>query len=193
VTCHRFKFTAFIPGLCLALISCAPTTVKPATQSELPAFCAEIPRLGWEIYEKIETDSSWFVTHQLADNLYAISEPYQWQEVINYLIVGDDRALLFDTGNGIGDIKAIIDQIAALPVTALASHSHIDHVGGHWQFSDVLAPDTAYTAAREKGQNNEFVGQRGRPLQAIAGRCHNRYAPDKAVHPGGPGKRRNTD
>jgi len=154
---RRIKATAFFSGLCLALVGCAPATVNPTTQSELPAFCAETPRSGWEVYEKIDTESSWFVTHQLADNLYTISEPYQWQEVINYLILGDERALLFDTGNGIGDIKAVIDQLTDLPVTVLASHSHFDHVGGHWRFDTVLAPDTAYTREREKGIPNDLI------------------------------------
>ena len=95
--------------------------------------------------------------------LFAIAEPYQWQEVINYLIIGKDRALLFDSGNGIGNIKAVIDQLTSLPVTVLASHSHIDHVGGHWQFDTVLAPDTPFTRARERGMDNASVREEVSP------------------------------
>ena len=39
----------------------------------------------------------------------------------------------------------------------VASHSHYDHVGGHWQFDHVLAPDTAFTRARQRGHENTAV------------------------------------
>lgn len=122
-----------------------------------PAFCNEIPRPGWAAYEKLSVSNEWFHVYRINDDLFAITEPFQWQEVINYLIVGSERALLFDSGNGMGNIKAIVEQITDLPVTVLASHSHIDHVGGHWQFETVLAPDTAYTNDRAKGRGNDFV------------------------------------
>lgn len=124
---------------------------------EKPAFCAEIPRPGWAAFEKHAASGAWFDVYRLDDDLYAIAEPHQWQEVISYLIVGESRALLFDSGNGVGDIRAVVDQLTALPVTALASHSHFDHVGGHWRFDDVLAPDTSFTDERAKGLPNEIV------------------------------------
>jgi glyoxylase-like metal-dependent hydrolase (beta-lactamase superfamily II) len=125
--------------------------------SAQPDFCAEIPRAGWAAYEKHEASGPWFQVYQLNSDLYAISEPYQWQEVISYLIIGKDRALLFDSGNGMGDIKRVVDALTPLPVTVLASHSHIDHVGGHYQFANVLAPNTDFTNDRAKGQGNSFV------------------------------------
>lgn len=124
---------------------------------EKPAFCSEIPRSGWAAYEKLAASGPWFDVYRLDRDLYAIAEPHQWQEVISYLIVGESRALLFDSGNGIGDIKAVVDQLTALPVTVLASHSHFDHVGGHWRFDDVLAPDTAFTNERARGLANEIM------------------------------------
>ena len=124
------------------------------TQAE---FCSELPRAGWAAYKKHSASNGWFKVYKIADDLYAIAEPYQWQEVINYLMIGESRALLFDSGNGMGDIKAIVDQVTDLPVMVLASHSHIDHVGGHWQFDDVLAPRTAFTDARALGADNDFV------------------------------------
>ncbi len=127
--------------------ACAPT----------PEFCAEIPRPGWAAYDQDAASDDWFKVYRLDDNLYAIAEPWQWQEVISYLIVGERRALLFDSGNGIGDIRAVVDQLTSLPVTVLASHSHFDHVGGHWRFDDILAPDTPYTNERARGYSNGAV------------------------------------
>lgn len=139
----------------LAVTACAETPSDRPT--ELPSFCGEIPRAGWATYEKQASSNEWFHVYRLADDLYAITEPFQWQEVINYLIMGEDKALLFDSGNGLGDIKAVVDQITDLPITVLASHSHIDHVGGHWQFETVLAPDTDFTNLRAKGVPNPLV------------------------------------
>lgn len=141
--------------LMLPLAAC--TQSPDSASTELPSFCAEIPRPGWAAYEKQDSSNEWFHVYRLGGDLYAITEPFQWQEVINYLVVGTEKALLFDTGNGLGDIKAVVDQITALPVTVLASHSHIDHVGGHWQFETVLAPDTDFTHHRAKGSDNAFV------------------------------------
>lgn len=140
-------------ALALPLSACTDQPEGKAT----PKFCAEIPRAGWAAYEKQASSNSWFHVYRLADDLYAITEPFQWQEVINYLILGQDKALLFDSGNGLGDIKAIVDTITDMPVTVLASHSHIDHVGGHWQFDTILAPDTDFTNLRAKGVPNVFV------------------------------------
>ncbi len=138
-------------------VSMAGCAQEKSGAADKPEFCSELPRPGWASFEKLDAGDSWFEVYRLDDDLYAIAEPYQWQEVINYLIVGKDRALLFDSGNGIGDIKAVVDRLTSLPVTALASHSHLDHVGDHWRFDDVLAPDTPFTDERAKGLPNAIV------------------------------------
>lgn len=150
--------------LAVILASLLSAYADEQTDETRPSFCAEIPRAGWAAYEKQAISNDWFHVYRLSDDLYAITEPFQWQEVINYLIIGTDKALLFDSGNGLGDIKAIVDQITDFPVTVMASHSHIDHVGGHWQFDTVLAPDTYFTNARAKGQPNDFVREEASPI-----------------------------
>lgn len=157
----RMTAVAFLAVGLAALAGCAQKQCDghecSAAAQETPAFCSEIPRPGWAAYEKNAASGPWFEVYQLEDGLYAIAEPHQWQEVINYLIVGEDKALLFDSGNGMGDIKAIVDQLTALPVTVLASHSHFDHVGGHWQFTEILAPETAFTQTRAHGLDNAVM------------------------------------
>lgn len=56
-----------------------------------------------------------------------------------YLLEGDDRALLIDTGLGICDISAEVKKLTDKPVTAVATHIHWDHIGGHKYYADFYA------------------------------------------------------
>jgi glyoxylase-like metal-dependent hydrolase (beta-lactamase superfamily II) len=90
-----------------------------------------------------------------APGVFAIYEPHQSEEVISYLIVGEKRALLFDTGMGISDIKKVASEITNLPIAALNSHTHNDHVGGNWEFSDVYGMDTEFTRKNASGSRED--------------------------------------
>ena len=49
------------------------------------------------------------------------------------LAEGKDRAILFDTGYGMEDVKAFIGTVTDKPVTVLLSHGHHDHMlGARW-------------------------------------------------------------
>ena len=49
------------------------------------------------------------------------------------LIEGNERAILFDTGYGLEDVKAFIGTLTEKPVTVLLSHGHHDHIlGARW-------------------------------------------------------------
>lgn len=82
----------------------------------------------------LRCESAWFKVYHIAPHVTAIFEPYHFQEVISYLIEGDESALLFDSGMGIGDMKAVVSALTDKPVVLVNSHSHFDHVGGNWQF-----------------------------------------------------------
>ncbi len=55
-----------------------------------------------------------------------------------HLICGRDRALLIDTGFGIGDLKAMVERVTDLPITVVNTHFHGDHVRGNPQFGRVF-------------------------------------------------------
>lgn len=57
--------------------------------------------------------------------------------VFLYLVKGNRKALLIDTGCGIGDIKTYVEGLTDLPLTVVCTHGHMDHAGGADQFEDV--------------------------------------------------------
>jgi len=85
-------------------------------------------------FHQIPVESRWFTIWDILPGVKAIYEPYHFQEVISYLIEGEQEALLFDSGMGIGNMKALVESLTEKPVTLVCSHSHFDHVGGAWQF-----------------------------------------------------------
>ncbi|MCH7893778.1 MAG: MBL fold metallo-hydrolase, partial [Proteobacteria bacterium] len=125
--------------------------------ADLEDFCERLPRPAYAALHKHETSNDWFEVYQVEPGIWAIYEPFQWQEVISYLIIGSDTALLFDTGNGIGNIKAIVDQLTDKPVQVLNSHTHFDHIGGNYQFEKILSVATDFSIANSKGLNSEIV------------------------------------
>jgi glyoxylase-like metal-dependent hydrolase (beta-lactamase superfamily II) len=79
----------------------------------------------------------WFVVTQPASGIFAIREPLHPEDVRSYLVTGADRAILFDTGTGIGDIRAVVDRLTDLPVSVVNSHADWDHIGANWQFEHI--------------------------------------------------------
>ncbi len=123
----------------------------------LETFCDRLPRAGYAGLQKHESSTDWFEVYELEPGIWAIYEPFQWQEVISYLIAGSESALLFDTGNGLGDIAAIVDDLTELPVRVLNSHSHFDHIGGNYQFENILSPSTEFAVSNSTGIETDQV------------------------------------
>lgn len=82
-------------------------------------------------------DHDWFRVWEDRPGIWVIEEPLHSEEVKSYLVVGSERAVLIDTGMGVADIRAVVENITNLLVSVLQSHAHVDHIGGAWQFDDV--------------------------------------------------------
>jgi glyoxylase-like metal-dependent hydrolase (beta-lactamase superfamily II) len=82
----------------------------------------------------------WFVTRQVLDSVWLIDEP---QHVCTWLIAGDDRAVLLDSGLGICPIRPVAERLCGLPIDLVTSHYHFDHIGGHNEFDEVAAHEAA--------------------------------------------------
>ena len=92
----------------------------------------------------------YFIVEEVAPDTFAIGEPRYHQQVFSYLIVGKQRALLFDAGPGLYDIRTAAESLTDLPIVFMPSHFHFDHVGNRVSFSNVAVVDLPYIRARAK-------------------------------------------
>ena len=146
----------------LASCSDAPSpevdeTTAYAGAADLDTFCDRLPRAAYANLQKHAASDDWFEVYEVASGVFAIYEPFQWQEVISYLIAGTDSAVLFDTGNGISKIRPIVDRLTDKPVRVLNSHSHFDHVGGNYEFDEILSIGTPFSRDKARGAGNEQI------------------------------------
>ena len=83
----------------------------------------------------------WFTVEELAGGTWAIGEPRYAQFNFSYLIEGADRAVLFDAGPGVRDLRPVARSLTMRPILFIPSHFHYDHVGNEVTFEDVAVID----------------------------------------------------
>lgn len=91
--------------------------------------------------ESIAVDDDWFEVQKINDRLFAISEPRHYEHTVIYLLIGMRRAILIDTGCGIGNLRHVVEQLTDHPVTVIHTHTHLDHLGSNHQFSEIMMFD----------------------------------------------------
>lgn len=109
--------------------------------------------------EIITINSDWFDVSHLSPQTYIIEERQSSQGNVSYLILGKEKALMYDTGAGENEpenglkIKHIIDQLTNLPVTLLLSHFHFDHNQNIAEFNTVAFPDLPFLRQQVAADN----------------------------------------
>ena len=71
-----------------------------------------------------------YTVRELEQGLFRIGNSMVFMD----LLVGDHHALLFDTGYGFGDLKAVVEALTDKPLYVVNSHGHVDHACGNAQF-----------------------------------------------------------
>lgn len=144
--------------LCVTLVFAVSVRSAAAQNEPLrPEWCSQMPRPQYKTLERVKISEEWFEVYRMRPGVFAIYEPRQFEEVISYLIVGTKRALLFDTGLGVGRMSAVVKKLTRLPVIVLNSHTHFDHTGGNAEFREILGMDTAYTQRSAQGGLDPFA------------------------------------
>lgn len=145
-------FTYYVKNIVLANEDNSKKIFTNGSGFNKPAFAGYIANIS-DIH-RVAVNSKDIITKDFEYDpaqYYHVREIYPWlysiydpQNVFCYLAVGEDRALLFDTGHGIGNLPAAIKQITDKPVDIVLGHGHSDHVNGAYQFHDAWIHEDDY-------------------------------------------------
>lgn len=91
----------------------------------------------------MSASDEWFVVKNLGDGIHLLAEP---PHVNSFLITGTKRAVLFDTGLGVANIRKVAEQITDLDILVVNSHYHFDHIGGNHLFSKIAIHELGASA-----------------------------------------------
>lgn len=76
-----------------------------------------------------------FIAEDKGNGIFEITAPPM--RFKQYLVVGEEKALLIDTGFGMGSLKKLVETLTDQPVIVVNTHGHPDHGGGNHEFGAV--------------------------------------------------------
>ncbi len=130
------------------------------------SWCDAPPAPEFAMLQSIDVADGWFKVYEAAPGVFAIHEPRQYETVTAFLVVGTERAVLFDSGLGLASIRRVVEKLTSLPVTVLNSHTHFDHVGDNREFNDVRNLDLPFSRASARGDVGEALREYARDTLA---------------------------
>ena len=115
-----------------------------------------------------------FEKEKITDNIIAIKDI---TGVFMYLVIGNEKAILIDTGTGAGNLFEYVKGLTDLPIEVILTHGHCDHAGGAKYFEKVYLPEEDFELVKihssmerkieyihfsggENVPDNEIVGER---------------------------------
>ena len=109
---------------------------------------------------------NYFEVVKYDDSLYQIKDKLG---VLSTLIIGEKKAILFDTGYGIGDLNSEVRKITDKELIVICSHGHMDHTGGNYQFDEVYIDELDYNLCLSHNNTN----RRQRNINSLNRICPN--------------------
>jgi len=95
-----------------------------------------------------------YTISEIYTDTYAITDNgFSQGKVYMYLLVGNEKALLVDSGYGLLDLNAVVKTITDKPVICVCTHGHLDHAPGACQFED------AYLHSKDFDVYKQHTGQ----------------------------------
>jgi len=123
---------------------------EKGSENQQQKWWMKLPRPAYSKLRRLEVKETWYEVYVVEPQTIAIYEPGQFDEAISYIISGEDRAILLDTGMGIANIKRTVSELTDLPIEVVNSHTHYDHVGGNHLFDTVSVFDNLVEIERLK-------------------------------------------
>jgi len=101
----------------------------------------------------IEIADTWFEWRRVDDDITLIWEPAvaPLLRCNIWHVRGNERDLLVDTGLGMASLRTAARELFDKPLTAVATHTHYDHVGGLHEFEDRIVHRAEAAIAAEGG------------------------------------------
>lgn len=80
----------------------------------------------------------WYRVERRGDDVTHISEPHivEFYRCNMWHVRGRDRDMLVDSGMGVVSLREWVPIVTERALTAVASHTHFDHMGCHFEFPD---------------------------------------------------------
>ena len=81
---------------------------------------------------------TWYETKRLDDGITLIRESHvkPFYRCNIWHVRGRDRDMLVDSGMGVVSLRDHVRLVCERPLIAVGSHTHFDHIGGHYEFDE---------------------------------------------------------
>jgi glyoxylase-like metal-dependent hydrolase (beta-lactamase superfamily II) len=81
---------------------------------------------------------TWYETKRLDDGVTLIRESHvkPFYRCNIWHVRGRDRDMLVDSGMGLVSLRDHVRLVCERPLVAVGSHTHFDHIGGHYEFGE---------------------------------------------------------
>ena len=90
---------------------------------------------------KISISEDWFEVYEITSELFAFCETRHYENTTISLLIGPEKAILIDTGCGIGNLRKAVEEVTDKPVIVVNTHTHLDHLGSNRQFDEIAMFD----------------------------------------------------
>jgi glyoxylase-like metal-dependent hydrolase (beta-lactamase superfamily II) len=111
----------------------------------------KLPRKIYSSLERVSVSQDWFEVYRVKPDIYVFYEPYQYEEALSTLILGEEKAVLIDTGCGIGNIRKAVEEVTDMPVMVVNTHAHNDHIAQNYLFDEIAMLDHPWSREAQKG------------------------------------------
>ena len=85
---------------------------------------------------KLEEIFGSYMSYKITDNTWVIS--FMGGTEYMYLLEGEEKALLIDTGYGVGNLREFVEKLTNKPILVANTHFHPDHSAGNGEFEEVM-------------------------------------------------------